>query len=51
MSGKYVKIQYIFYRVGIEEIINIQSTGSKAKAYQVKQARNIIVKYHLGEIE
>ena len=39
---------HIFTKYGIEEIINIQSIGSKAKAYQVKQARNLILKYKLG---
>jgi hypothetical protein len=39
---------HIFTKEGIEEIINIQPIGSKAKAYQVKQVRNIILKYKLG---
>ena len=38
---------YIYTRDGVEEIINIQPTGSKAKAYQVKQVRNLILKYKL----
>lgn len=38
----------IFTNSGIEEIINIQPKGSKAKPYQVKQIRNIILKYKLG---
>jgi len=37
----------IFYKEGIEEIINIQPKGSKAKPYQVKQVRLIILKYKL----
>jgi hypothetical protein len=37
----------IFYKEGIEEIINIQPKGSKAKPYQVKQIRLIILKYKL----
>ena len=40
---------HIFSRAGIEEIINIQPKGNKAKPYQVKQVRNIILKYRLGE--
>ncbi len=40
---------HIFTRDGIHEIINLQPRGSKAKAYQVKQVRGILVKYHLGE--
>jgi predicted RNA binding protein YcfA (HicA-like mRNA interferase family) len=39
---------HIFTKTGIEEIINIQPTGSKAKPYQVKQIRNIMLKYRLG---
>ncbi len=39
----------IFTRDGIDEIINLQPKASKAKAYQVKQVRNILVKYRLGE--
>ena len=31
----------------IDEIINIQPDGNKAKPYQVKQVRNIILKYGL----
>jgi len=38
---------YIFSRNGIEEILNIQPKKSKAKPYQVKQVRNIILKYRL----
>ena len=38
---------YIFFREGIEEIINIQPDGSKAKPYQVKQIRRLIFKYKL----
>ncbi len=39
---------HIFTRMGIEEIINIQPKQGKAKPYQVKQIRNIILKYRLG---
>lgn len=42
---------HIFYREGIQEIINIQAKGSQAKPYQVKQIRNIIVKYKLADKE
>lgn len=38
---------HIYYKNGIEEIINIQPLESKAKAYQVKQVRDIIIKYKL----
>jgi predicted RNA binding protein YcfA (HicA-like mRNA interferase family) len=39
---------HIFSKDGVEEILNIQPKGSKAKPYQVKQVRNIILKYKLG---
>ena len=43
---------HIFYKEGVEEIINIQSlSDGKAKNYQVKQVRQIILKYKLGSIE
>lgn len=38
---------HIFTRSRIDEIINIQPKGTKAKPYQVKQVRNIILKYSL----
>lgn len=41
---------FIYTKDGVEEIINIQPKGNKAKAYQVKQVRNIIIKYQLGGI-
>lgn len=39
---------FIYTKDGVEEIINIQPIGNKAKPYQVKQVRNIILKYQLG---
>ncbi len=38
---------HIFVRNGVEEIINIQPKQNKVKPYQVKQVRNIILKYRL----
>ncbi|MCW3109012.1 MAG: type toxin-antitoxin system HicB family antitoxin [Segetibacter sp.] len=38
---------HTFSNSNVEEIINIQPIGSKAKAYQVKQVREIIIKYKL----
>jgi len=41
---------HIYTKEGVEEIINIQPTSeNKAKAYQVKQVREIIVNYQLIE--
>jgi len=42
---------HIFYKEGIEEIIKIQPSGAKAKSYQVKQVRNIIIRYKLGGLD
>lgn len=39
---------HIFTKDGVEEIMNLQSKGAKAKSYQVKQVRNVILKYKLG---
>jgi hypothetical protein len=38
---------HIFTRNGVEEIINLQPIGAKAKAYQVRQVRNAILRYKL----
>lgn len=38
----------IFTKDGIDEILNLQPKGSNAKPYQVKQVRNVILKYKLG---
>ena len=39
---------YIFYKGEIEDIINLQPLrNGKAKAYQVRQVRTIILKYKL----
>ena len=40
----------IFHKTGVEEILNLQPIGNKAKAYQVKQVRNMILK-HQPEID
>ncbi len=40
---------HIFTSTDIDEIINLQPIGSKAKPYQVKQIRNIFLKYKLGD--
>jgi len=38
---------HIFVRSGVEEILNLQPTGSMSKGYQVKQVRGVILKYKL----
>jgi len=35
---------FIYWKEGIDEIINIQPDGNMAKPYQVRQIRNIILK-------
>jgi predicted RNA binding protein YcfA (HicA-like mRNA interferase family) len=43
---------HIFYRNDVVEIINLQPLpDGKAKSYQVKQVRNILVKYKLHKEE
>jgi len=43
---------HIYFRYGIEEIVNLQPLADgKAKAYQVRQIREIIVKYRLDILE
>lgn len=42
---------FIFTKDGVDEILNLQPLGNKAKAYQVKQVRNVIIKYSLGGMD
>lgn len=39
---------HVFSKVDVEEIINIQPKNGKAKPYQVKQVRNLVVKYKMN---
>jgi hypothetical protein len=39
---------HMFRKSGVEEKINLQREGSKAKVYQVRQVRNVLLKYKLG---
>ena len=39
---------HIFLRAGVDEILNFQPKAGKAKVYQVKQVRAVILKYKLG---
>ena len=42
---------HIFYKERVAEILNIQKlSNGKAKNYQVKQVRQLILKYKLGSI-
>lgn len=40
---------HIFRKSGVEEKLNLQKDGNKAKSYQVRQVRKIIIKYKLGD--
>ena len=42
---------HIFTRDRVEEILNLQPKGAKGKPYQVKQVRNVILKYKLGGLD
>jgi hypothetical protein len=39
---------HIFTRSGVEEILNLQPRGPLAKAYPVKQVRDVIVRHRLA---
>ena len=39
---------HTFRKAGIEEKINLQRDDGKAKAYQVRQVRAVMLKYKLG---
>lgn len=39
---------HIFRKSGVEEKINLQRDGNKAKVYQVRQVRAVVLKYALG---
>jgi hypothetical protein len=38
---------HIFTKHGVDEIMNLQPIGAKAKSYQVRQVRIVILKYKL----
>lgn len=40
---------HVFRKAGIEDKVNLQRDGHEAKPYQVRQVREIILKYKLGE--
>jgi predicted RNA binding protein YcfA (HicA-like mRNA interferase family) len=39
---------HVFRKTGVQELINLQRDGNKAKSYQVRQVRHVILKYELG---
>jgi len=38
---------HIFTKDDVEEILNLQPKDGKGKPYQVKQVRDVILKYHI----
>lgn len=38
---------HIYRKAGVVEKINLQRSGNKAKPYQVRQVREVLLKYHL----
>lgn len=40
---------HIFSLDGIPDQINLQRDGAKAKSYQIKQVRTVVIKYKLGK--
>ncbi len=40
---------HLFVKEGVEEILNLQTRHGKAKSYQVRQVRGVILKCKLGE--
>lgn len=42
---------HLFRRIDVEEKLNLQKDDGKAKPYQVKQVRQVILKYELGELD
>ncbi len=40
----------MFRKSGIEEKINLQRSNGNAKPYQVRQVRNVILRYRLGNV-
>lgn len=39
---------HLYRKEGVEDKINIQRAGNKARRYQVKQVREVILKHHLA---
>jgi len=39
---------HVFARPGVDELLNLQQDGGKAKPYQVRQVRHVVLKYNLA---
>lgn len=42
---------HIYTRVDVDEILNLQARHGEAKPYQVRQVRDVILKYRLARFE
>lgn len=40
---------HIFRKKGVRELVNLQEEGNKAKVYQVRQVRQVILRYGLDK--
>jgi len=40
---------HMFRREGVSELVNLQRDGNKAKPYQVRQVRAVVVRYRLAK--
>ena len=40
---------HVFRMAGVDEKINLQKDGNKAKPYQVRQVRAVVLKYRFGD--
>ena len=47
-TGRINGSHHIFHQTGVEEILNLQPKGSQAKPYQVKQVREVVLKYKMS---
>ena len=39
---------HLFHQAGVDGLLNLQRDGDKAKRYQIRQARELILQYRLG---
>lgn len=39
----------VFRKSGVEEKVNLQKDGNKAKPYQVRQVRQVLLRHRLGD--
>jgi len=47
-SERVQESRHIFVKQGVQEILNLQPSKDKVKIYQVKQVRQVILRYKLG---